>query len=248
MTDFLFFLHNLDQFIINFFRITVKNTDPANSLNLTKLFHKKMKRLFSVKIRAVHGSFLSYQNQFFYPLFCHMLCLSDQPLLRNTAESSPERRNNAVSTVFVAAFGNLQITIMAACSQNSSSGIFRKFIDIPELLKMSSLTGLVDRFQNIHIRGCSQNCVYLRNLLNDLFFITLRHTACYDQDFTGSCFFILCHFQNVFNTLFFCIMDKTAGIDDNYLCLFLRVHDLMALSRKQPQHFLRVCQVLVAAK
>ena len=248
MTDFLFFLHNLNQFIINFFRIAVKNTDPANSLNLTKLFHKKMKRLFSVKIRAVHGSFLSNENQFFYPLFRHMLCLSDQPLLRNTAESSPERRNNAVSTVFVAAFGNLQITIMAACSQNSSSGIFRKFIDISKLLKMSSLAGLVDRFQNIHIRGCSQNCVYLRDLLNDLFFITLRHTACYDQDFTGSCFFILCHFQNVFNTLFFCIMDKTAGIDDNYLCLFFRVHDLMALSRKQPQHFLGICQVLVAAK
>ena len=135
MTDLRFFFHNLDQLVVNFLRIAVKHTDPADSFDLTELLKKKMQSFFAVKVCAVYSGFLCNQDQFFDTLRCHILGLLQQAFLRYTAKFSAKGWDNAVSTVLITAFGNLKISEMSSGSDDSAAAVFREFIDIAEFLE-----------------------------------------------------------------------------------------------------------------
>ena len=135
MTDLRFFFHNLDQLVVNLFRIAVKHTDPADSPDLTELLKKKMQSFFAVKIRTVYGGFLCDQDQFLNTLRCHILGLFQKAFFRYAAKFTTERWNDTVSTVLITAFGNLEVSEMSSGGDNSAATVFRKFIDIAEFLK-----------------------------------------------------------------------------------------------------------------
>src|SRR5699024_1580080 len=105
MTDFLFFFHHLNQFVIYFFRITVQNADPAYSFYAAEFLQKKVKRFLPVQIRAVYRRFLGDDDQLLHSLGSQIFRLSEKLFFRNAPEVPAQRRNNAVSTVFVAALG-----------------------------------------------------------------------------------------------------------------------------------------------
>ena len=135
----LFLFHDLDQFIINFFRITVKNTDPTDSFNLAKFLKKDMQSFFAVKISTIDGCFLCNENQFPDSLGSHILGLLQKTLFRNTAEFTSQRRNDTVGTMLITAFSNLKISEMSTSCNDSATGIFRESINIFEFLK--NMTG-----------------------------------------------------------------------------------------------------------
>ena len=207
-----------------------------------------MKRFFSIEVFTVNGGLLGYQDQLLHTLLCHILCLVDQTLHGNTSEFSAKLRDNTVSTVLVTAFCDLQISEMTAGCKNTFASCIRKIIDITVFLKMITSCCLFQSLYDVAVGCGSKNSIYLRNLFDDLFLVSLCHTTGNDQCMATSCFFVLCHFKNGFYTLFLGILDKTAGIDHDSICLCFIVCDLMTSGCKKSQHFLGIRQVLVTAK
>ena len=75
----------------------------------------------------------------------------------------------------------------------------------------------------------AKNTVYLRDFIDDLLFVTLGHAAGHDQCLAFSGLFQFCHLQDGVHTLFFCVIDETAGIDHNDICLVFIVCKGMAV-------------------
>ena len=207
-----------------------------------------MKRFFAVKIFAVNGGLLCYQDQFLHTLLCHILCLGNEALHGNASELATEFRDDTVGTVLVTAFCDLQITEMSASGKDTFASCIRKIINITELFEMISGYCFFQRLYDVSVRCSSKDSIYLRNLLDDLLLIPLCHASGNNQSMATSCFLIFCHLKNGFHTLFFGILDKTAGIDHNGICLCLIVYDLMTSGCEKSQHLLRVCQVFITAK
>ena len=197
-----------------------------------------MQGFFSVNIGSVYGCLLCDKNQFFYAFFCHLFRLFYQTFHRNTSEFTTKFRNDAVSTVFVTALCNLKISEMSACCQHSFSKLLRKIIDIFKFLEMLSFHCFVDCFKDISVRSSSKYCIYFRYFLNNLVFIALCHTACYDKNLTASGFLVFCHLKNGIDTFFFCVINKAAGINHNRLCFCFIIYDLKPVAGKKSQHFL----------
>ena len=103
MTDFFLFFHNLDELRINLLGIAVENPDPADAFDLTELLKKLMKALLAVEILSVKSGLLCYQNQLLHTLLRQRLRLLKEALHRNTPVISADLRDDAVSTVLVAA-------------------------------------------------------------------------------------------------------------------------------------------------
>ena len=130
MTNLWLFFHNLDQFLCNFFRITIKNPDPTKSADFTKCLQKLWKRFLTVNIFTVYCCFLCHQNQFFYALFCQIFCLFYKALHWNTAIISTYFGNNTVSTVLITTFCNLHVSIMTTGCHNPLFIYKRKCIHV----------------------------------------------------------------------------------------------------------------------
>ena len=62
--------------------------------------------------------------------------------------------------------------------------------------------------------------VDFRELVENLLLIALCQTPGHDQSFQLPFFFVLCHLKNGLNTFLLCIMNKTAGINNNNICVF----------------------------
>ena len=107
MTDFFLFFHNLDELRINLLGIAVENPDPADAFDLTELLEKLMKALLAVEILSVKSGLLCYQNQLLHTLLRQRLRLLKEALHRNTPVISADLRDDAVSTVLVAALCDL---------------------------------------------------------------------------------------------------------------------------------------------
>ena len=206
-----------------------------------------MKRFFSVNICTVYCSLLCYQYQFFHTFLSHFSGLGKQALHRNASEFTSKLWNNAISAVLVTAFCYLQVSKMAACSQDTPAQAFRQIINTLEFLKLFPIHCFLDCSVNILIGSGSQYCIYLRNLFSDFIFVTLSHTSGNDQSLTASCLFILCHLQDCIYALFLSIINKAAGIDNDYLCQCFIIYDLKSFSGQKSKHFLRIYQILIAA-
>ena len=207
-----------------------------------------MKRFFAIKILSVNSGLLCYQDQFFHSLFSHILCLGNEALHRNASKFTSELRDDAVGTVLVAAFRDLQVAEMSTCCKDTFASCIRQIINITEFFEMISGYCFLQSLYDVAVGCSSKNSIDLRNLLDNLFLVSLCHTAGNDQCMAASCFFVFCHFKNGFHTLFLGILDKTAGIDHDCICLCFIVCDLMTSGCKKSQHFLRIRQVLVTAK
>ena len=207
-----------------------------------------MKRFFAVEILAVNGGLLCYQDQLLHALLCHILCLGNKALHGNASEPAAEFRDDTVGAVLVTAFCDLQITEMSASSKDTFASCVRKIVNITELFEMISGCCFFQRLYDVSIGRGSKNSIYFRNLLDDLLLISLCHTAGNNQGMAASCFLVFCHLKNGFHTLFLGVLDKTAGIDHDCICLCLIVCDLMTSGCKKSQHFLGIRQVLITAK
>ena len=150
--------------------------------------------------------------------------------------------------MLVAAFRDLQVAEMSTCCKDTFASCIRQIINITEFFEMISGYCFFQSLYDVAVGCSSKNSINLRNLLNDLFLVSLCHTAGNDQCMAASCFFVLCHFKNGFHTLFLGILDKTAGIDHDCICLRFIVCDLMTSGCKKSQHFFGIRQVLVTAK
>ena len=186
MADLFLIADRLDQLIVDLLRITVENTDPADSFDLTEFLKENVKRFFAIEIFAIYGCFLCYQDQLFHTLLCHILCLRDQTLHRNAAEFSAKLRDDTVGAVLITAFCDLQVSEMSSCCKNTFASCVRKIIDITEFFEMIACHSFLQSFYDVSIGGGSENSIYLRNFFDNLFLVTLRHTACHDQCVTAS--------------------------------------------------------------
>ena len=135
MTDLRLFFHNLNQLVVNFLRIAVKHPNPSDSLDLTEFLKKQVQSFSAVKVCAIYGGFLCYQNQLPDTLRCHIFGLFQKAFFRYAAEFATKGRDNAVSTVLITAFGNLEVAEMSSRGDYSAAAVFREFIDIAEFLE-----------------------------------------------------------------------------------------------------------------
>ena len=206
-----------------------------------------MQRFLTVNISSVNGCFLCDQDQFFYTLFRHLLCLFQQTFHRNASEFASKFRNNTVSTMLIASFCNLEISEMSTGCQHTLSKFFRKIIDILEFLKVLSFHCFIDRFKNISVRSGTKYCINFRYFLDDLIFVTLCHTSCYDKNFTASGFLVFCHLKDGVYTFFLRVIDEAAGIYHDCLCFCLIVYDFKSVAGEKSKHLFRINEVLVTA-
>ena len=138
ITDLLFFFHDLDQLIVDLLRITVENTDPADSFDLAEFLKQDVECFFAVEVCTVNGGLLCNKDQFLDSLGSHVFCLRKKSFLRDAAELTTKRRDDAVGAVLVTALCDLEVTKMSACCQYTSAGVLWKFIDIAEFLEHMS--------------------------------------------------------------------------------------------------------------
>ena len=220
VTDFIFFFNRLDQFIVNLLRITIKNSDPLDSGYFTKLTEQFVQGFLSIYILSVYGRFLCNKNQFFYSLISQVFRFCQQLLHRNTAVITTKFWDDTVSTMLVTAFGNFHVCIMPACCYKSLFFYIWKCIHIFQNNMSISRKSLFHRFYDMIIRSSSKYCINFRYLVNNLLLIALCQTPGHDQSFQLPFFFVLCHLKNGLNTFLLCIMNKTAGINNNNICVF----------------------------
>ena len=93
----------------------------------------------------------------------------------------------------------------------------------------------------------SQYTVHLRNFHLNFFLIALGKTARNHKGFHLPRFFQFCHFQNGIYAFLLGIMDKTAGIYYNDLCLSLIIRKGKAFPSQHSQHHFRIHQIFIAA-
>ena len=248
MTDLFFFLNDSDQLIRDFFRVTVKKTDPVNALNLTKLSQKAWQGFLSIQILSVKGRLLGNQNQFLHAALCKLLRFLKQLLHRYAAVVPTHLRNNTVGTMLITAFRNFQIGIISTCCYHTVSSSLRSLIDILDIIMLLSPKHFIKRIGN-RINGCcSKNRIDLRDLHLHFPRITLRQTAGYQKSLQLSVLSSFCHIKDRIDTFFLGIADKAAGIDNNCFRFLFIVCKLISVPGKQAKHNLRVHQILVTAK
>ena len=165
IADLLFFLHHLDQIVVDFFRIAVKDPDPADPVNPAKLLQKTVQGLLSIKIFSIQCGFLGHQDQLFYSLVGQILCFLKKPLHGNAPEISPELWYDAVGAVFVTALRNLQIGIMPSCGNDPVGICKRQRVKVVCSHMSVSFQRFPYRLYDLCISRGAKNGVYLRNLI-----------------------------------------------------------------------------------
>ena len=128
MAYLLFLLHDLNQFFRNLLRIAVQNADPADTADFAEPAQKLRKFFLSIEILPIKRRLLCYQDDLLHSVIRKLLCLPEQMLHRNTPEIPPKLWNNAVSTMLIASFRNLEIRIMPSCRHHAMSIHKRKCI------------------------------------------------------------------------------------------------------------------------
>ena len=196
-----------------------------------------MKRFLSVKILSVNGSFLGHHDQLPDSLGSQILCLGHQLFHRNTPVFSPELGNDTISTAFIAAFCDLQIIIMSPGGDHPFAFCLGEPVNALEVQIFFPFKHFIQSLGQFIPAAGSQNCVNLRDLFCDLLLVPLCQTACDQQGFQFSSLFILGHFQDTVDAFLFCIMDKSAGIDNDHICFLFLICDLIAFLHQHSQHF-----------
>ena len=103
----------------------------------------------------------------------------------------------------VAAVTNAQISIMFGSKQNP----FFSFFSMENLCKFIKILQ-IDQF------------IDFRDGILQVFKVTFYQTAGHDQFFAFTGYFVFCRFQDRLNGFFFGIDDKSAGVDNDHICLF----------------------------
>jgi len=106
---------------------------------------------------------------------------------------------------------------------------------------------MYDRY-NLIISISADHGIHFRDLLCDLFSVTLCQTAGHDQSFEICGFFETAHVDQGLDTFFHGITDKTTGIDNDDICLILIIGDGNAIFCDHRKHMLGIDQVLITAK
>ena len=151
--------------------------------------------------------------------------------------------------MLIAALCNLQIRIVAAGGQGSCALLFRyQSVNVLKMKLLLTLQHLLYGFHDGVVGGGSENRVYLRNLVYDFLLVTLSQTAGHNQGLTAAGFAVLRHLQNRVDAFFLGVIDKAAGIDDNYICLCLIVGEGKAFFTQKTNHHLRIHKIFITAK
>ena len=150
--------------------------------------------------------------------------------------------------MLITALGDLQVFITASGCHNSFMFTFRHPVQVIKKSCLFSGTRGTYRLFNFIIAAGSDNGVHLRNFLQDFFLVALCHTAGDDQRLTDAVLLHAGQIQDGLNALFFGGINKTAGIDDNNICLCLIVRHGKASAGQFSQHMLRIHQIFVASE
>ena len=150
--------------------------------------------------------------------------------------------------MLAAPFRDLQIGVMSARGDDPVRVCQWKCIQVFGGNLPFPFQSLLDCPDNLRICRCAKDRVYLRDLIKDLLLVTLCQASGHDQSLQPALFLILRHLQNGLDTFFFCVMDKTTGIDDDHIRFLLIIHHLISFFCKKPQHHFRIYQIFVAAK
>ena len=68
--------HALYKLISDFLRISIKNSDPSNAIELTKLIEKLWQCLTTIDIFTIYCGLLGYKNKLLYTILSKLLSLS----------------------------------------------------------------------------------------------------------------------------------------------------------------------------
>ena len=125
MTYFRFFLHYLNQFVCDFLRITIQNSNPNQPVNFTKSSKQLRQFLFPIQVTTIDSCFLRNQNQFLHAFFYESHCLFFNALHRNTSIITTYFRNDTIGASLITALSNLKVGKMSTGCQKSILVIYR---------------------------------------------------------------------------------------------------------------------------
>ena len=142
-------LHALDQFLIDFLRVTIQHSDPTDSPDLRKLMDQLMQTLPTIQIRTVERRLFRNQDQLSDAHVRQILCLGEKTFHRDRTIPSAHHWNCAVGTVLVTSLCNLQICIMTAGCQKPFSIRKRETVDIIQDVIPLSLQNFLDHITDL---------------------------------------------------------------------------------------------------
>ena len=250
MKDLGLFFDDFDQLRCDLLRIGIEDPDPFDAFDSCQPAQQLRQLFLSVKVDAVQGRFLGYQDQLTDAFAGQVFCLADQGLHGHAPEGAPYTGDHTVGTAFVASLRDPQVAVIAACGQDASGirrghAVQRLQADLFPLGHLSQ--NLIQYGDQLLLGRCADHGIHLRNLFYDLLFVALAQTAGYDQGFELARRLPVRHFQDGVYALLLGVIDEAAGIDNDDLRLFFIIRKGVAVFRQACQHLLCIHQILVTA-
>ena len=248
MAELRLFFHDLYQLVVDFLGIAVQNAYPVQSVDSAKLPNQFGQCLLSIDIRSVYGRLLRNDYQFFYTFRRQRFRFLYQAFHRNAPVTAAHPRNNTVCAMFVTAFRNFQISVMTSRRKNPLRISKRGSVGFPVMIFFFSFKKFVQRPGYLIDCRYADNDIDFRNLLLNLFPVTLCKASGRNERPDVSVLPQLRHFQNRIDTLLLRIIDKAACIDyDNVRFRFV-VRKAITLFGQKTEHPLRIDQIFIAPK
>ena len=188
MTYFRFCPYNLDQFVCNLLRITVKQSNPLDSLHLTQFLQKHMQPLFSVNILAPGRRFLGDNIYLLHAGSRQISCILQHIIHRHTAVIAPKLRNNTIGTMFITALTDFKVAAVTPGGQHAARLNKRKPVRRFKGLNPLAFKTFIDDLAYGIVGRRSHHRVDLRQLFKNFIPIFFRQTAGHDEQTANTIF------------------------------------------------------------
>ena len=163
-------------------------------IELAQLTQECGKLVLAVQVRAVARDVLRDDDEFLHARGRKLARLVQKFVHRAAAVTAAQARNDAVGTAVVAALGDAQIRIPWGCGEDARAALLA-VVDIAHVTGAQRLRAhhLVDGKGNVAVAAGAEHRVDLRQLMEHIVLVALRHAAGDDDLFELALVFELRH-------------------------------------------------------
>ena len=237
---------HVQQFVIGFVRIAVKDPEPVHPVDGRGLFHQGRQGGVGMILGAVAGGILGHENKLPDPLLCQGADFGQNLLLPAAAVGPADQGDGAEGAAVGAALADAHIGGIGGGSQHPA------VLEIAEIILAGgdplSFQGPADEAGELAVLIDAQEQINLRNLLEKILFVPLGQAACHHQQAAAAGFLELGHFQNGIDGFLLGGLDEAAGVDHEDIRLFGIGGEQKAVLLQEAQGRFGIHPVLVAAQ
>ena len=140
--------------------------------DFTQLAQQLRQLALAVEVDAVAARVLRDDDQLLHAVLSQHSRLIEAVVHRAAAVAAPQRRDDAVGAVVVAALGDLQVGVVVRCGQDAA-GFAHRRVDVSEFADGLAAQQPLHNRDNIVIAARAEHAVYLRHFAQDFVLIAL---------------------------------------------------------------------------